>query len=357
LKQFPSILVLILPLLAPVAGRCAEPPAKPAADHPPTAPSASGADKMMKMMGEVAGGSEVRTPVSGKVVEVLDGGTYSYFCLEKEGKKTWIAVPKMHAKVGDELTFKPGNEMTNFTSKTLNRTFEKIIFSDGTAVQQPAAAKPAEDTAPISGKVLQSMNGGGYSYILLRKKGSDEQVWLAVPAMQTIVGKEMTFSPGMAMYSFQSKALNRTFDKIYFSSGPLGKQEGKKEKKEAKKSAGSKDAAAAAGGKTSVEKATGPDAYRVSELYRDKDKLNKKKVVVRGKVVKVAAGIMNRNWIHIQDGSGSAKKGTNDLVVTSDSLPAEGEVITVTGILAKDRDFGSNYRYKVIVEKAEIAIE
>lgn len=215
----------------------------------------------------------------------------------------------------------------------------------------PDVAKPAEERAPISGKVLQSIKGGGYTYVLLKKKGSDEQVWLAMPAMPIIVGKEMTFGAGLPMHDFQSKALNRTFETIYFSPGPLA-QQGKKEAKTSSENKGS-----AAPGKISVEKATGPNAYRVAELFRDKDKLNKKKVVVRGKVVKVATGIMNRNWIHIQDGSGSAKKGTNDLVVTSDSLPAEGEVITVTGTLAKDRDFGSNYRYKVIVEKAEIVAE
>ncbi len=356
MKHFPLMIVAASLLLAPVAARCAEPSAKPAtaATPAPAPPSAPGVDKMMKMMSGMAEGGETRTAISGKVVEVLDGGSYTYLCLEKGGQKTWVAVPAMSAKVGEELTFKSGNEMTNFTSKNLNRTFEKIIFSDG-AVQEPA--KSAEETAPITGKVVETMKGGSYTYVLLKKKGSDEQIWLAVPAMPIIVGKEMTFSPGMAMYDFESKALNRTFEKIYFSPGPLGQQPGKKETKEAKKSPASKGAAAPAAGKISVEKAAGPDAYRVAELFRDKGKLDKKKVVVRGKVVKVAANIMNRNWIHIQDGSGDAKKGTNDLVVTSDALPEEGDVITVTGTLAKDRDFGSNYRYKVIVEKAEIVVE
>ncbi len=357
MRQFPVMMIVsALLLLTPTAARCAESPAKPATDTPLTAPSAQGADKMIKMMGGVAGGGEERTNISGKVVEVLASGNYTYLCLGKEGQKTWVAVPAMKAKIGDEFTFKAGNEMTNFTSKYLNRTFDKIVFSDGALVQQPAA-KSAEETAPITGKVLQTMKGGGYTYVLLKKKGSDEQVWLAIPAMPIIVGKEMTFSPGMAMHDFESKALNRTFETIYFSQGPAAPQPGKKEKKAAKTSPGSKGAAAPAGGKITVERASGPDAYRVAELYRDRNKLNKKKVVVRGKVVKVATGIMNRNWIHIQDGSGDPKKGTHDLVVTSDAAPAEGDVITITGTLVKDRDFGSNYRYKVIVEKAEIAIE
>jgi hypothetical protein len=69
--------------------------------------------------------------VSGKVVETMDSGRYTYVCLEKSDKKLWIAVPKMKVVVGQNMSFKPGLEMINFESKTLNRKFDKIIFSQG----------------------------------------------------------------------------------------------------------------------------------------------------------------------------------------------------------------------------------
>ena len=95
--------------------------------------------------------------------------------------------------------------------------------------------------------------------------------------------------------------------------------------------------------------------YKVSELFKDKAALDKKQVTVKGKVVKVSSGIMNRNWIHLQDGSGSPATKDNDLsVTTSQELPATGKVVTITGTLAKDKDFGSGYFYKVIVEDATI---
>jgi hypothetical protein len=106
-----------------------------------------------------------------------------------------------------------------------------------------------------------------------------------------------------------------------------------------------------------VKKATGPNAYTVAEIFKNKGRLNGKKVVIRGKVVKVSSGIMNRNWIHIQDGTGSHMTGDNDLVVTSDAIPAVGDTVIVRGTMQKDRDFGSNYKYAVIVEKAEIEIQ
>jgi len=69
--------------------------------------------------------------LSGKVVETMNSGGYTYVSLENNGKKTWVAVPGTAVKVGQEVTCQPGMEMKNFTSKTLNRTFESIIFSGG----------------------------------------------------------------------------------------------------------------------------------------------------------------------------------------------------------------------------------
>lgn len=71
--------------------------------------------------------------VSGKVIETMDGGGYTYVRIEKKGQKTWVAIPQTEVKKGQKLSFQPGAEMHNFTSKTLNRTFDMIIFSGGLA--------------------------------------------------------------------------------------------------------------------------------------------------------------------------------------------------------------------------------
>ena len=70
-------------------------------------------------------------PLSGKIVETMDSGGYTYVSLENSGKKTWVAIPATVVKVGQMVTCQPGMEMKNFTSKTLNRTFESIFFSGG----------------------------------------------------------------------------------------------------------------------------------------------------------------------------------------------------------------------------------
>ena len=118
---------------------------------------------------------------------------------------------------------------------------------------------------------------------------------------------------------------------------------------------GSKDAKTpAASEPIKVEKAKGADAFSVSETYEKAGKLDKKTVVVRGKVVKVSKGIMGKNWVHLRDGSGDPAKGTNDLVATTQDLPKVGDVVTAKGTLYKDKDFGAGYKYQVIVEEATV---
>jgi hypothetical protein len=70
-------------------------------------------------------------PVSGKIVETMNSAGYTYVCLEKSGKKTWVAMPQTKVKVGQEVSCQPGMVMPNFTSKTLKRTFESVVFSPG----------------------------------------------------------------------------------------------------------------------------------------------------------------------------------------------------------------------------------
>ncbi|MBI4684442.1 MAG: hypothetical protein HY755_04500 [Nitrospirae bacterium] len=76
---------------------------------------------------------DAASDLSGKVIETMDSGGYSYVCLENSGNKIWVAVPQMKIQNGKTMAFQPGVEMVNFESKTLKRTFDKIIFSTGPA--------------------------------------------------------------------------------------------------------------------------------------------------------------------------------------------------------------------------------
>jgi hypothetical protein len=116
--------------------------------------------------------------------------------------------------------------------------------------------------------------------------------------------------------------------------------------------AGGSEAARVGKAAIKVDRAPGANGFTVAELFAKAAELDGKKVVVNGKVVKVSRGIMGRNWIHIQDGTGSAAGKDHDLVVTSQQAPEMDEIVQVEGVLRADRDFGSGYRYAALVEDA-----
>ncbi len=70
----------------------------------------------------------------GKVVNTMNAAGYTYVEVEENGKKLWVAVMETKVKVGDIVEFPDSPPMQNFQSKTLNRTFEKIIFAPGLRV-------------------------------------------------------------------------------------------------------------------------------------------------------------------------------------------------------------------------------
>jgi hypothetical protein len=103
-----------------------------------------------------------------------------------------------------------------------------------------------------------------------------------------------------------------------------------------------------------VAKAEGPEGRTVAEVVTGKDKLKDKPVLVRGKVVKFTPQVMGRNWIHLQDGSGSAADNTHDVLVTTTDKAAIGDVVLAKGVVHTDKDLGSGYSYKVLIEDATL---
>lgn len=92
----------------------------------------------------------------------------------------------------------------------------------------------------------------------------------------------------------------------------------------------------------------------VEDVNKQMKQLEGKQVTVTGKVVKVNNGIMKRNFLHIQDGTGS--KGTNDLTVTSNQTARVGNNVTITGTVVLGTDFGMGYSYPLLIEKSSIKI-
>jgi hypothetical protein len=114
-------------------------------------------------------------------------------------------------------------------------------------------------------------------------------------------------------------------------------------------------AAPAAAPVKKLPKATGPDARTVEEVVKGKAALKGKPVLVNAQVVKVTSGVMGKNWVHLQDGSGKAADGTHDVIATTQDTVAVGDVVKARGTVRTDVNIGSGYSYAVLIEDAKLA--
>ncbi len=210
-----------------------------------------------------------------------------------------------------------------------------------------AQAAPASQAVTVIGEVLETRNVESYTYLRLKTK--DGEIWAAVPTTTVTKGAKVTIGNAMTMENFESKTLNKKFDKIVF--GQLADPNAKPAAPHGAASAGTAGAAAPV---AKVAKATGPDGKTVAEVIKGKAALKDKQVAVRGQVVKVSLGILGKNWLHVQDGSGSAADATNDIVVTTKNEAAIGDIVTAKGKVRTDVDVGSGYNYAVLIEDAVV---
>jgi hypothetical protein len=193
------------------------------------------------------------------------------------------------------------------------------------------------------------MNAAGYTYLLIESEGT--RVWAAAPETAVAVGDVVQTEMGMAMYEFTSKTLNRSFDVVYF----VGSVENLSEPASPVRPADTQSSAA----EDRVDNAVAQlkTERDIAYVHANKDALAGQQVSLRGKVVKYNANILGTNFIHIQDGSGSAADGNNDLTVTSKTASAVNEQVVLTGTIILDKDFGHGYQFPVLMENASISPE
>ena len=220
--------------------------------------------------------------------------------------------------------------------------------------QAPAAAKPAG----ISGAVTETMNAAGYTYVQV--DDGQKKVWAAAPEFSVAVGDNVIVPDGMPMNNYHSKSLDRDFEVVYFVDSILNPNAPAAPAAEGGLPEGHPNtqvaaAATAAVDLTGISKATG--GKTVAEVNMGKAELSGQEVALRGKVVKYNAQIMGKNWLHIQDGSGDATDGSNDITVTTTTEAKVGETVLLAGKVSLDKDFGYGYKYALIIEDAKVTVE
>lgn len=228
--------------------------------------------------------------------------------------------------------------------------------TDGASPNVSASAASSGQFGPagdaLTGTVIEQLVAAPYMYLKL--KTANGEVWAAVNQAPITTGTQVTLYGAIEMQQFESKTLNRTFDKVYFGSlDNPGSASAMPGDGAAPASMGAPPAVDANVG--TIAKATGADARTIAEVWAQKDALAGKTVTIRGKVVKYNPQVMGKNWIHLQDGSGDAAKGTHDITVTTMDSAEIGATITITGTVRTNKDFGAGYTYALIVEDAKVS--
>ena len=248
------------------------------------------------------------------------------------------------------------------------------------SVSSGRAADPAP-TGDFSGKVVDNMTTAGYSYVQVDT--GTQKLWATTTSFTVTNGDRVTVYGGMPMPNYHSKSLNRDFDLVYFTA-KITVDTGDAKNAAAGGGAGAvpvlppghpalpgagqaspalppnhplmgQAAPAAKVDLTGIKKAAG--GKTIKEIYAGSAKLAGHPVTVRGRVVKYNPMIMGKNWLHIQDGTGSAEKNNQDLTVTTTTPAKLGDTVLVTGNVSTNKDFGAGYKYSVILDEAQVTVE
>ncbi|MES9871251.1 MAG: hypothetical protein ABW090_08465 [Sedimenticola sp.] len=218
-------------------------------------------------------------------------------------------------------------------------------FSFGSSVSSP---KP--EPIPHTAKVLETMSSAGYTYIRVEEEG--KAFWIALPQTQVSVGEEISFYEQMLMENFTSRSLNRTFDRILFVEA-INKGAELPTQAVAKTSPNKEPPKQPVEMEKPKELGTPVGSFTVKEVFEKKDELVGKVIEVKGKTSKLSLQIMGRDWVHIEDGTGTKQDKNNKLIFrTSQGGIAVGDEVVAKGVLYLNKDFGYGYFYPVIVEDA-----
>jgi hypothetical protein len=219
-------------------------------------------------------------------------------------------------------------------------------------------------------KVKEVQQVGGYTYLLVKGNGKGPEYWVAVSSMLASPGETYHYQGGLLMENFHSNELDRTFESVLFVDAIYPGEAPKGNLASAQTSDAGSAMSSSGGGnipmhgtpqgdtpgsrvveeKSNVKVETAEGAISIADLYADPSAFEGKKIRVTGQVTKFNPSIMDRNWIHLQDGT--EYQGKFDLTATSGEFFETGNTITLEGILALNRDFGYGYSYELLLENA-----
>lgn len=88
----------------------------------------------------------------------------------------------------------------------------------------------------------------------------------------------------------------------------------------------------------------------IAAIFAEHEQFEAQEVSLRAKVIKFSPNVLGKNWVTLQDGTGTAPD--DKLVVTSSETVKIGDEVIVKGKVKSNVDIGAGYAYKVLLEEA-----
>jgi hypothetical protein len=185
-------------------------------------------------------------------------------------------------------------------------------------------------------------------YTILKVKENDAEQWIALPTIEAGKGETFYYIGGMEMKDFESKELNKKFASIIFLEN-ISRQPIVPDKGSIK---ASEHGMMTTAEKKNVKVEKAKNGISIGDLFKNMNSYNNKEVIIRGQVTKFTPGVMDRNWFHLQDGS--EFEGKFDLTANTKGEVKIGDIVTVKGKIALDKNIGAGFVYEILLEDAEV---
>ena len=235
-------------------------------------------------------------------------------------------------------------------------------------VDQSESEKGSRIFSPDPSTLVSPDTGGGFTeglhqvtvseilpadrYVYLKVTENGGEFWIATRKGDVKKGERFFYKGGLLKTNFESKEYNRVFDTIYLVSNLVPEDHSKHAMQDK-----SVSAVPAKTGDTKEDIPTHTDevithkgTVSIAELVKNPRAYEGHTVQISGTCVKINPNIMDRNWIHLQDGT----MDSYDLVITSANFVPEGSKVTMKGVVGLDRDFGAGYTYDIILENGTL---
>lgn len=194
--------------------------------------------------------------------------------------------------------------------------------------------------------VNEILHTSQYTYLNVTEGG--DPFWIALPKKEVEKGATYYYRGGLKKTNFKSVEHDRVFETVYLvsdvSKNPnmTGMAEGDPHEHASSETVPEDN--------SKIEPP--PGGITIAELLANSKKYDGQTVRVKGRCVKLNNMIMNRNWVHIEDGT--LENSEQDLTVTTTDNVALGSIVGFEGKITLNKDFGAGYKYEIIMEDAKL---